>query len=140
MDDILFVTSIKASWGSGLGFLWCTSSVLLNSVDEANRGIQQQFMGKKGHVVFLKLNIFGTSSNLALFNALSHNLPAKPGCKKHEPNIPVYAACSGVSPSATTGTGRPRLGLCKTNCSCRLARRKSETARIRINHPTIIKT
>lgn len=27
------------------------------------------------------------------------------------------AACSGVSPSATTATGRPRLGLCKTRAS-----------------------
>jgi len=59
---------------------------------------------------------------------------------RNRPAASVYAAWSGVSPSATTATGRPRVGLCKTNASCRRARRKSVTARIRINQPIIIKT
>ena len=64
----------------------------------------------------------------------------RPKTRNPKKKVDPYAVCSGVSPSATTGTGRPRLGLCRTNASCRRARIKSDTARIRINQPTIIKT
>lgn len=48
------------------------------------------------------------------------------------------AAVSGVSFSANTGTFNPRSGAARTNCSCLLALKKSLTARIKINQPTII--
>lgn len=50
-----------------------------------------------------------------------------------------HTLVSGRSPSATTGTPRPRSGLCSTSCSCFRARRKSLIALMRMNHPTIIR-
>lgn len=49
-----------------------------------------------------------------------------------------HTACSGLSPSATTGMLSPRLGLCNTRFSCRLALKYSLIALIKMNHPTSI--
>jgi hypothetical protein len=67
---------------------------------------------------------------LALYGAVSLYF------KRHENHTVV----SVDSLSVIIGTVKPRVGLCNTSCSCLLARKKSETARIRMNQPTIIKT
>ena len=59
---------------------------------------------------------------------------------QHRPALLPYTAVSALSPSATIGTLSPRSGDCNTNCSCRLALKKSLTARIKMNQPTIIRT
>lgn len=51
----------------------------------------------------------------------------------------VQTAWAGVSFSATIATPRPRSGDDRTRASCRRALRKSLTARIRMNHPTIMR-
>src|ERR1700738_2663074 len=43
-----------------------------------------------------------------------------------------HTVVSGGSLSVITGTVKPRVGLCNTSCSCLLARKKSETARMRM--------
>ena len=51
-----------------------------------------------------------------------------------------HTAVSAGSPAPTTGTLSPRSGDCRTSCSCLLALKKSLTARIKMNQPTIIST
>ena len=58
--------------------------------------------------------------------------------RREEKGKKNHTTVSGASVSATIGTFNPRSGLRNTSCSCLLALKKSLTALIRMNHPTII--